>query len=57
MNEASIGKLLNLIAEIVRENGPWKEKAKAILDEATNSDKINLQEFCTWFDEEDEEVT
>jgi hypothetical protein len=55
MNENRIATLLELIAEAVQGDGTWREKAQAILAEATESDKTNLQEFATWFDPEEME--
>jgi hypothetical protein len=41
--------LLELIAEVINGPGVWKEKRAAILNEATKSDRTNLEEFSSWF--------
>jgi hypothetical protein len=56
MNKAMIDQLLELISEIVREDEEsWREKAKKIKDQATDDERIDLDEFCSWFTEEEEE--
>lgn len=45
---------LTLIDELVRENGPWKNKARSVLNEAGPDDKTSLIEFVNWFEEGNE---
>lgn len=49
----TIEKLMELIEKIVNEPGKtWSEKKQYILNGCSDSDKINVTEFCSWFSEE-----
>lgn len=54
MTQAKIQQLLTLIDELVREDGPWKNKARSVLNEAGPDDKTSLIEFVNWFEEGNE---
>ena len=51
MTEANLRELLNLINELVQVSAPWSEKRDMLLKEATDEDKMNLNEFVGWFEE------
>ena len=43
--------LLDLITEVVDEEGQsWQEKRDAILEAASEAEKVALDEFSAWFD-------
>jgi hypothetical protein len=50
-----IQKLLDAITSIVADSGTWQEKRNAILAEADETERTNLDEFLSWFDESGEE--
>jgi len=50
MDAKKINQLLELIGEVVNENGPFKEKRDAVLAQTDEAAETNLQEFCSWFD-------
>ncbi len=52
MQTKKIVLLLKLINEIVNEGDPWREKANSIMDQANDDDKVSLNEFAGWFEEE-----
>lgn len=54
MNRAQIAALLELIEELVRGPEPWVEKKKAVEEQASDSQQTALQEFCVWFEEDNE---
>lgn len=51
MTKLEVEKLLELIGKAVNNNGTWHDKRDAVLAEATDGDKVNLSEFCGWFEE------
>ena len=55
--DARINALLELIGEVVVMDGTWREKKDAILAQCDDSDRTNLQEFITWFEDWFEEET
>jgi hypothetical protein len=50
MDKRNIHALLLALANVVPGDGPWQEKRDAVLAEADESDKINLEEFASWFE-------
>jgi hypothetical protein len=53
MDARKIEKLFELIGELVRSPGPWKDKAEEIKIEASEDDLTNLNELISWFQEEE----
>jgi len=49
--EQLIGKLIELLDELVRADGTWREKRNAILANIGEDDKTNLEEFLGWFED------
>ena len=49
MTQKEIETLLSLIDKAVHESGPWTPKREAIITEASERDKANLEEFVSWF--------
>jgi hypothetical protein len=45
-----IEQLMEAIDDIVKAEGPWKEKKDKILESLTEDEKTNLYEFIVWFD-------
>jgi hypothetical protein len=52
MDARKIEKLFELIGELVRSPGPWKDKAEEIKTEASEDDLTNLHELISWFEGE-----
>jgi hypothetical protein len=51
----NITDLLDLMNYLVNEmEGTWKVKRTKILNAANKADEVNILEFCTWFDLEDD---
>lgn len=48
-----IEKLLELIGDLVSGEGTWTEKRDRVLNNASENDKTNLNEFCGWFEDND----
>lgn len=49
----NITDLLDIINYLVNEMpGTWKEKQVKVLNAANKADETNLNEFCSWFEEE-----
>lgn len=42
--------LLKFISEIVNSEGSYSEKRDAVYENASDDDKTNLAEFCSWFE-------
>lgn len=53
MDKTKIDQLLDLMVEIVNQDGPWMDKAKAVLLVANDEQKVALLEFSNWFGEGD----
>ena len=49
MKTSTIHQLLELVAMFVNNYQPWREKRDEILNEASDEEKISLQEFAAWF--------
>ena len=47
--ESVYRKVLDAIAEIIQEPGPWKDKYDRLLKTCDAEDKTNLEEFIAWF--------
>jgi hypothetical protein len=57
MDEVMIQKLLDILDDVVRADGTYKEKRDEILKLCKEDEKTNLIEFVSWFDpDETEEV-
>jgi len=53
MDRAKLRTMLELIQQIANEEpGPWIERRKAVLAEATDSERCALEEFAGWFEPE-----
>lgn len=50
MKVTTIRTLLDAIDDIIGEEISWRQKREEILAEASDADKINLEEFSAWFD-------
>lgn len=50
MKVTTIRTLLDAIGNIIGEDMAWVQKREAILAEASDADKANLEEFSAWFD-------
>lgn len=50
MNEQKLRKLIELIDELIRENGPWKDKKAAIIVEASTDEQVAISEFAAWWE-------
>jgi hypothetical protein len=50
MDLTKIEKLLEAITEVVKADGPYKEKAEAIKAACSDEDEVNLEEFLGWFE-------
>jgi hypothetical protein len=52
MTRTQIENLLDMIEHVVKGEGDWRSKRKAILDVAEDDERTNLEEFATWFAED-----
>jgi hypothetical protein len=43
--------LLSTIGDIIDAEGNWTDKKEAIIQQCDNTDKTNLFEFITWFED------
>jgi len=55
MNEQLLQQLFTVIGEVVNAEGDYRTKATAIREGATGDAEVNLEEFLSWFDPDDEE--
>lgn len=54
VNQNSLADLVALITELVNEDHkPWTEKRREILALLSDDERIALEEFISWFDQED----
>lgn len=53
MNKAKLEQFFDLLGDIVNEDGPYREKRKALVEAASEEDRTTLNEFISWFDEVD----
>jgi hypothetical protein len=54
MNESDLAELIELITALVNEDHkPWTEKRRELLSLITEDERIALEEFISWFDQED----
>lgn len=49
MTEDKIQRLLDLVKELVNEDGPWQNKMAAVEAVADEDETTCLEEFCSWF--------
>lgn len=52
VNKAKLEKFLEILYEIIHEPGSWGDKRRDILNECNSDDKVNIEEFCGWFEED-----
>lgn len=50
MGKTDIDKFLELLADIVSGEGSYTEKRDALLAAGDEADRVNLEEFASWFD-------
>jgi hypothetical protein len=55
--EKEIETLLASISNLVSDNRPWTDKRDLIMSKCSHDDEVNLNEFVSWFMDEEEEDT
>jgi hypothetical protein len=53
MDQKTIKSFLKALNDVMKANGEWYDKQKAIIAEASPDDKTNLEEVATWFESVD----
>lgn len=52
MTTVEVEMLINLVTKLVESSGKsWSEKKAFVMENASDDDKTNLNEFGSWFDE------
>lgn len=55
LTQTMIEQLLTIVTEVVKADGEWETKRDLILAQCNDANKVNLEEFATWFDYIEEE--